>query len=283
MASYNREFLVPYLLDVCALYMADITLRRELDKTMSRIDHLKRGVNVYPKAPEKPSYEEMSTGAFFSMAGGICLILIGFFADLSLSFIGGVVAFIGWALMMGTSGDNKKRKTDYDKEYAAYVVEWHRIDDLNNGPRKDIPGLQEKVKRLQAERKKLNQTLMEAYSANIIPSRYRDIYSATYLYDYFSTSRSTDMDMALNTYVLEQIKDRLDKIIENQHDIILNQRLMMANQQRSFEQQQKHNAIMKSKINQIAASSEEQSQYLAMVESNTRVTSYFAAANYLYK
>lgn len=64
--------------------------------------------------------------------------------------------------------------------------------------------------------------IQELYSVNIIPSRYRGIYGVLYLYDWFGTSQADDMDKALNVYVLEQIRDRLDKIIANQAEMILN-------------------------------------------------------------
>lgn len=141
--------------------------------------------------------------------------------------------------------------------------------------------MKKQMENLSAERNKIAKALNEVYAANIIPSHYRDMYAAVYLYDFFSTSRSDDLDMALNTYVLEQIKDKLDVIIEKQHTSILNQRLILANQQRSLEEQRAHNAYMRQKIYQIASSIEEQNQYLAMVESNPAATAYFAAANYL--
>ncbi len=134
---------------------------------------------------------------------------------------------------------------------------------------------------LSEERKRIAKTLDTVYAANIIPSHYRDMYAAVYLCDFFSTSRSDDLDMALNTYVLEQIKDKLDVIIEKQREAILNQRLILANQQKSLEEQRAHNDYMRQKVYQIASSIEEQNQYLAMIEGSSAATAYFAAANYL--
>ena len=102
-----------------------------------------------------------------------------------------------------------------------------------------------------------------------------------YLYDFFSTSRSDDLDMALNTYVLEQIKDKLDEMIEHQREAIINQRMLMVNQQRALEEQRAYHAYMKKRARQIASSLEEQNQYLDMIKCNTAATAYFAAADYL--
>ena len=87
--------------------------------------------------------------------------------------------------------------------------------------------------------------------------------------------------MALNMFVLEEIKEKLDRIIANQKEIILNQYLQLAEQRRSLELQEEHTSMMESKLNQINASNEERNTYLAMIESNTATTAYFATANYL--
>ena len=137
------------------------------------------------------------------------------------------------------------------------------------------------ITKIDNELKTVQSIINEVYGANIIPRYYRNKYVAVYLYDFFSTSRSNDLDMALNIFVLEQIKDRLDVIIETQQEQILNQRMIMANQRKSIEEQREHNAHMRKKACRIAADVEEQNQYLAMIESNTAATAYFAAANYL--
>lgn len=188
MAKVNREFLVPYLEDVCALYMADLKICAKLFEVRKEI-----------------------------------LIL----------------------------------------QYGEGIEE-----------RKRVPNLEKKMARLSIERNKIAETLSKVYAANIIPSYYRDMYAAVYLYDFFSTSRSDDLDMALNTYVLEQTKDKLDVIIEKQHTEILNQRRILAYQQKSLEEQRAHNAYMRQKVYQIASNIEEQNQYLAMVESSAAATAY---------
>lgn len=61
----------------------------------------------------------------------------------------------------------------------------------------------------------------------------------------------------------------------------MNQRAMLALQKRSIIAQQEYASFMKRKVCQIAASAEEQTQYLSMIESNAEVTAFFAAADYL--
>ena len=73
----------------------------------------------------------------------------------------------------------------------------------------------------------------------------------------------------------------MDQIIANQSDVILNQRIMIANQQRTIEHQKSYENMMRTKLNQIQTTQEQQLGYVRMIESNTAVTAYFAAADYI--
>lgn len=302
MAKFNREFLVPYLEDVCALYMADLEVCAKMFGVQKEILVLQHGEEIEP--PAEPEHEEY-LGAVGSFLGalGICMMcaitlpLIALLvpekergsAPFAFYIILGVVCFLLGLFLWKYCGEperevrknNEELDRQYEEAVRQYRIEKRKISDRNEEARKKIPDLEKQMGNLSNERKKIAKTLDAVYAANIIPSHYRDMYAAVYLYDFFSTSRSNDLDMALNTYVLEQIKDKLDVIIQKQHESILNQRLILANQQRSLEEQRAHNAYMRQKVYQIASSIEEQNQYLAMVESNSAATAYFAAANCL--
>lgn len=144
---------------------------------------------------------------------------------------------------------------------------------------------------VEAENKKYSKDLKECrnlremlYSADVIPTKYRNDYAVMYLYDWFKHNRrANDMDLALNTYVLEQIKDRLDKMIAQLEEAIINQRIIIANQRQSMEEQKRHYAYMEQKARTAVANQEEQTQYLEMLDSKLAVDNFFNAANYLRK
>lgn len=301
MSKLNREFLVPYLEDVCALYMADLEVCAKMYNAQRKIIIARRGEEINP--PAKPKYEE-SLGGFGCLVSGIGLFLL--IAPIILLFASRFdpsvtegqrklfifMAFVG--IPMGLllfvpvrkeeyeiARNNKELNRHYKEAVRQYEIEERIVSARNEEARRKIPDLEKQVNELSEERKKIAKTLETVYAANIIPSHYRDMYAAVYLCDFFSTSRSDNLDMALNTYVLEQIKDKLDVIIEKQRESILNQRLILANQQKSLEEQRAHNAYMRQKVYQIASSIEEQNQYLAMIEGSSAATAYFAAANYL--
>lgn len=298
MAKINREFLVPYLQDVCALYMADLKVCAQIFGLQKEIIQRKRGEAIDP--PEEPVYEKT-----FSFLGALGIVLmcspllmlyyfsiperergtapIGVYIGIfSFFFLFGLFLYaVAGEPVRGAKKRNQELARQYEEAYQQYQIEERRITQQNEEARKEIPNLENQMNYFSSERKKITRTIEKVYAANIIPKRYRDVYAAMYLYDFFSTSRSSNLDMALNTYVLEQIKDKLDEMIEQQREAIINQRMIMVNQQRALEEQRAYQAYMKKKARQIASSLEEQNQYLDMIESNAAATAYFAAADYL--
>lgn len=294
MARYNREFLVPYLQNICALHLACQKLNKEIHEWDEMIHELK--VGQYFPEPEEPSDENpYTTGRISSIIFGILGILSSFvvFSDapedeLAFRFflfiivlLTSIFVFIVFpiGLIQSTKAENVERIRRYQYELDYY----NKVKASNAEKRARIPEYVESRDYWSHELQQVKELLRYAYSANIIPTRYRDRYAAIYLYDWFSTSRADDLDAALNMFVLEEIKEKLDTIIANQSEIILNQCMMLANQQKSLDQQQRHSAMMRSKLNQIAASNEERNIYLSMIESNTAATAYFAAADYISK
>ncbi len=71
--------------------------------------------------------------------------------------------------------------------------------------------------------KDLEQTeiiLHDAYAVNLIPEKYRNIYAAYFLYEYISTSTVT-LNEALFHCDLDEISRKLDMVIEQQREIIM--------------------------------------------------------------
>ena len=301
MAKYDREFLVPYLQDVCALHYAELEVACKMFETKKQILQIKQGRKIEP--PEEPIYEEegdffdrlfAGAGVLLMVMTAILLISGLLMEDVTRGELGLAIGLaiigipLGWFLwhifgapMKEAQKNNKVLYEQYQDNMTLYLRKKNIIEQENEIERQKIPGLEEKVNVYSAERGKIKSILEKAYSAAVLPTQYRDIYAATYLYDYFSNSRADDLDQVLNTYVLEQIKDKLDEIIENQRVSILQQRMILVNQQRFMEEQRAHNEYMRSKIRQIASSVEEVKQYLSMVECNTAASAYFSAANYL--
>ncbi len=297
MAKYNREFLVPYLTDICSLHLAKRELKYQLSDCRDDLSTCKE--KIYVEEPEMQNYESPGCGTVFGILFGLFAIIVGicwFNADdvpdsgfldfimFAWTVFGGICLFASIKFIIDCFNEKKQAEEQYKIDQQIYRKELQEAKELQAHRQSLIPVITEEIKNREKEIKKIEGYLETAYQANIIPTRYRDIYAAIYLYDWFVSGGSDDMDMALNTYVLEEIKERLDKIIENQTTMILQQQVMLANQYKSMEQQKNHHALMEKKLDKLQTtmelSAEEQHKYHAMIESNTRAIAYFSAAQY---
>ena len=288
MARYDREFLVPYLQDICTLHLAERKLKsRSWDLAMS-VEHYTNGQALHN--PDPP-YEEPAAGkvTLCLIAAALPLGLAVFLnakapGDAITGFLGFILSLIGILMvvcafinLIKIGEANEKRK----EKYNLLIAEDKVTIENNKAAKAKVAPLQRELDICNSDLQQVETLLQHAYDANVIPRQYRDMYTAIYLYDFFSTGRSDDLDMALGLYMLEQIKDKLDTIIENQTEMLLNQRMILANQQRSMEDQQAYAARMEAKVNRLTQIEEERNQYYHMIESNTAATAYFAAADYI--
>ena len=291
--NYNREFLVPYLESICALHLATEKLSKMNNEHHNRINAMKRGYNTTP--PKPPVYETFSVfnhpvalilGSISLVFCVLCIIsyivdpFLGGFQVFASLFYGGITfGFFRYIHLSKevTEIENKEKKESYEKALAT--VKMNAVE--NEKLTAMVPQLEAQRKICVGDLEKARDLLREFYNVNIIPSQYRNLYAAVYLYDYFKTSQSTDLERALTLYVLEEIKSRLDTIIQQHSQAILNQQIMIANQRKTHQLQQAHAKSMRAKLDNIIASNEERNTYLEMIEANTKATAYFAAANYL--
>lgn len=279
MAKMNREILVPYLQDVCALHLAKKKCQERLENLS--MDYEKERER-YGHAAPLPMYQHMKEdeklfGAL-SIVGffGVPFVLLqwgvtGVLIDILVAIVLGVLH-----LTIQKSRQEKARIFDASqrRKYAQDSLE-HR-----KKTNRMCEQYNDKISSLEQEIRTIDGLMDRAYAANLIPSRYRDIYAAVYLYDWFSTGMSDDMDMALNTYVLEQIKSRLDTIIRNQAEQIINQRAILANQARTMNMIERNAKEMREKVSRMNESLEKQNMYLNMIDSNVAATRYFAEETY---
>lgn len=291
MARYEREFLVPYLEDICALQLSKQKLMGLIsgaDKEIARINQNALKEVGEPELEEYRQAEQMdgvgTIGIGLILGIGAILTFFGalFSGEMGMLLIA-VPMVLGEIYLIFQGSSAKDRKNEEIKKRNDERERDHALAQMASlvAAEPKVKAVAERMSVYEQEIEKVEMLLENLYSVNVIPRWYRDLYPAVYLYDWFSNSRADDLDVALNTLVLEQIKDRLDTIIRNQGEMIINQRIMMANQQKSMEQMERHHAELVAKLNQIEASNEEQAMYLSMIEGNTAANAYFSAANYL--
>lgn len=302
MARINREILVPYLQDICALELAKKQRQDRIGSLNTALSEAKYAVQNQT-APE--TVHSNYQGYFLSQISRFGIVwfewglfvafLVAILEQLGMSSPGDGVVTILWIVIIGVAvgpilaigafllrlilkgvthigafGGTLQNRHQWRKQKRELKRNERSCEDSATT---EIQGLNREIGDIQ-------NLLDQAYAANLIPSRYRDLYAAVYLYDWFSTSMADDMDMALNTYVLEQIKSRLDTIIQNQTQQIINQRRIMAQQAAMNRTIEREAERMRDSVAQMNESLEKQNMYLSMIDSNVAATRYFAEETY---
>lgn len=127
-----------------------------------------------------------------------------------------------------------------------------------------------------AEFSHIKEMLLKTYDLNIIPDQYRNIYAIYYLYNFISTSNQS-LSIALLHFDLKEIKSKLDKIIEQQEELILNQSILMSQNEELMEQNQSY----LSTLSKIESNTAQTSQYASIAARNSELCAWIGYANYL--
>jgi hypothetical protein len=107
----------------------------------------------------------------------------------------------------------------YDEATAVFQADCEkRKEELNEKCRSGDVCISE----INTEIDEISNQLEQAYSANIIPRPFRNIQGIYYLYDYLSTSNQS-LSEALLQCNLEAIKNKLDNVIKQQGEYIIQQ------------------------------------------------------------
>lgn len=141
---------------------------------------------------------------------------------------------------------------------------------------KKIKPEQDKRSGIEKEAQTAKELLDKAYSTNIIPQQFRNIYAVWFIHNYLSTSNET-LTSALLHCDLDNIKQKLDTIIDQQRDIIMNQAILAAQNNQIMEQNQrslKHLAAIEQNV-EISA------QYSQIAANNAEACAWIGVANYL--
>jgi hypothetical protein len=132
---------------------------------------------------------------------------------------------------------------------------------------------------LEKEQGKVNRLLSQAYRFNIIPNQYRNLASIYYIYDYMSSSQASLSDTLIHEHMedgIQRILQRLDVIIDQHRDFLLQNRLMEINNQ------QRTNQIM-STLNKIEEYGRDTTNNTRIAANYAESSTYFSLANYLKK
>lgn len=299
MANYDRRILVPYLQDVCSAEMLCSKLCKEIEVCQNEINALNWKINqkiVDPLYPDWSDYksDEHANNFVYVFFFVILPILIGIWVFQavgaeSLGFlviVALVVVFLGGPGIMGIF----ETRAWENKNYEAAVDRYKEVKEQNQKLREQIPFWKDQISKKQNYIFVLKNRLLAAqklrnnvYSVNIIPSRYRNIHVAYYLYDFFNSSRETDLEKTIQTMLLDEIIQRLDRIIAQNEEIMINQRMQLAMQEKQNKMMAEHHREEMKSIARMEQNQQLQLDYQDMIAKNQMVTNFFLEADYLRK
>lgn len=158
------------------------------------------------------------------------------------------------------------------EEFKSNAPDWykHNINVLKNSI--EIQGA------LPSELIELDNMLQKMYRVNIIPGAFRNLYAIYYLHDFISTSNQS-LSTALLHYDLNEIKAKLDTIIEQQQEIIIQQAVMLAQNEKMLEQ----NARQLKKLASIESNTSLAATYSEIAANNAEACAWIGLANYISK
>lgn len=152
-----------------------------------------------------------------------------------------------------------------------------------------LPGLKAEIAAISKELSDAKRILNDLYEVNMIPTKYRNIGCAYFIYDFFSTSNVPLNNVFLHLD-LDKIQSQLDTVIKNQRDIILQQAIIIsqnkeiiAQNQELFEELSDMNKTMHDDLGSIRQSSDETSEWARIAALNAEACAWIGFANYIRK
>lgn len=235
---FNRDVLNNYLYNTRLLEISKNKLINERNILTQSIDSL-----GHLQIKHKNVFSWIDWGAFGSFWGCCALIvvielivgkLLNWLFDVSWGFIVGciitavlltLILSVGCILSDVSEINAHNRRAEQDKMRVANEL-------------KERERLMQCLPEVNKEIDKIEALLFDAYSINIIPSKFRNIYAAYFLYDFISTSTAS-LNEALLHCDLDAIQQKLDEVIQQQEEMImelayqnaLNEKIVRQNEQ----------------------------------------------------
>lgn len=304
MANYDRRFLVPYLQDLCSVELICAKLERNILLTERKVNEITNICNRKVVDPIDPRPEDYYDNSVKSFLRAVCIVeLVGNIIISKLEqtelgeFLYPLLNLLRWVVIIGGIfffffglwGLHDSR-SEAERRYAQRVSACKAERKRNAEFRDSLPARRRELEKAKEELTKLrtdytNAKILrdQAYGINVVPRQYRNIYAVYYLYDFFNTSRETNLENVIQTFVLEEIKQKLDKIIQQNEQIILNQRVQIALQENQNRIIADNHREEMQRLARMEGNQELQLDYQKMIETNQEVTNFILAADFSMK
>lgn len=284
MAKYDRKLLIPYLETV---YCAELLLLKVQRDYKSASDNkltyqLRLEADNPPEPPKNQSGEWKVLLPIGILLGFIALTMLfsGNAIKILLSF---VVGFIAFFFLLGAYTD-LEYKSWYEEGYRKYTDQLRAYNSRKSereSNRRMMDSWDQQMVLREKRVREVRKLRDRVYSVNVIPLPYRNVYAAHFLYEFFRSGQADDLEQVIAIFVLEEIKARLDRVIDQQMEMILNQRAIIANQERIDSRIAENHKREMNQIAMLNENAQQSNKYLEMINANLELNNYFAYNNYI--
>lgn len=284
MAKFNRQILIPFLRDVCSAELLIQKLNRDIQNNEIAIKQYQNYLQQPLPNPEPPKPDYLMLVLFAFYCGVLiaeALILSYLYNNYVIDYtivVGAVFAWIDvWQFpsFIGSFAGVLTINSDYQAKLANY----HSVLAKNQSIRDSFPAYTQQLHDIQQHALELNAMYAEAmrnktnlYALNIIPTQYRTIHCAYYLYEFFNSCQEDDLGAVLQTMLLDKITQQMDTVIAQNEEIILNQRVAIAHEEERNEEQRNYHRAQMRHMASMESNQELQNDYLRMIETNQEMT-----------
>lgn len=282
MAKYDRRLLVPYLQDVCSVELLYARCTRDVEECKNLCFTARRLENRKAEHVDKPN---LFADLAWVLCGIIVIAILIFLVDnllfppllfvLIAGVFGGIAVVYTWFVLKEYPYEMHKYRT-YIAEKSLYDREKSHYQNMANTQEKKLVLLSKRLNRVK-------QLRSQVYGVNIIPNKYRNIHAAYYLFEYFNSCRENDLDKIIQTMLLDDIIKRLDKIIEQNEEILLNQRYQIALQEKQNRMIAENHREQMNAIARMEENQQLQADYLQMIVQNQAVNNFFLTYDFFNK
>lgn len=269
--NFNREVVIQYLSDLRNLEVIILKLSSRRTETTEQIKLL--GIPQFFKR-NYPDYPRLllPTG-FILLIVQVFMFIHAISNEDTAILLLGVVCLIAsiYCLLVHSA-----RKSEYEENEYEYQK---RIKEDKDRVKKELDkkkSLQTQIQNIEKELNEAKNLLENSYSVNLIPLQYRNIQAVFYLYNYLSTSQET-LQNALLHCNLEEIKTKMDIMIKQQSDMILE----MAIQNSQLSEIREQNKNLLNYAAQMEQNTTLAAQYARIAANNSRITAWIGLANYI--
>lgn len=297
--EYKREVLVPYLTELYGIEVTWHTLNNKHKKYQNTI-HKDEEIlaektkveSIRLKEPVESKWKKLiliNLGVLIALF--ILMALMNPEAIIGYIVIGMILAVILYKPFMNRWN---AEQSQYERNLSEYYKECNNL----NIRKKEISEIEKKYpvdlerqEELLTELKKCSEVRNGAYSIDIIPKQYRNLGAIMYLYEYFSTSKVTDLDNIIQTMILSDVNRRMANMENQLNQIISNQEQIyeeLSEIHRTAESIYDQAVRISGQLTSIELTFEEQKKNtkeltdeVKMVRANTDISTYLQMGTYL--